>query len=93
MPAARAWRSVSIHFGDRQKGRIMGGSIVNCAPEAEDILRALHKCTDGAFRNRICCLPNPYGLGDTSQKITGTIKDFLYNNKINLKKVFYDIDH
>ena len=35
---------------------------------------------------------NPYGDGNTSDYIVSIIKDYLVNNKINIKKKFYDID-
>ncbi len=81
----------TLNIGDRQKGRIMGESIVNCPPEAQAVADALEKCLAPDFKEKIRALPNPYGSGDASRLITGIIKDFLYNKTIDLKKQFYDL--
>ncbi len=81
----------TLNIGDRQKGRIMGESIVNCPPEAQAVANALEKCLTPDFKEKIRALPNPYGSGDASRLITGIIKDFLYNKTIDLKKQFYDL--
>ncbi|MEI6101845.1 MAG: UDP-N-acetylglucosamine 2-epimerase, partial [Eubacteriales bacterium] len=81
----------TVNIGDRQKGRIMGESIVNCAPERKDIIKAINLCLSAEFKNKIKSLQSPYGQGDTSCRIADIIKDFLYNNKIDLKKHFYDL--
>lgn len=76
----------TINIGDRQKGRIMAETIIDCQPKCDSILEAINKAV---------CAPHIgtqiYGDGNTSAKIIGIIKDFLLNDKINLKKGFYDI--
>ena len=81
----------TVNIGDRQKGRIMGASIINCPPERQPILDAIRRSLTGGFRESIRHISNPYGEGDTSGCITETIKDYLLNNKIDLKKQFYDL--
>lgn len=81
----------TLNIGDRQKGRIMGESIVSCPPEAQAILDALKACLAPEFKGKTRQLPNPYGNGDTSRQITEIIKDCLYNKTIDLKKQFYDL--
>jgi UDP-N-acetyl-D-glucosamine 2-epimerase, UDP-hydrolysing len=82
----------TLNIGDRQKGRIMGESIVNCPPETRAILDALKSCLVPEFQEKIRQLPNPYGEGGTSNQIKEVIKEYLYNQKIDLKKKFYDIN-
>jgi len=44
------------------------------------------------FKNKARVSINPYGDGNTSGKIVGKIEEFLLlNEKIDLKKKFYDI--
>lgn len=82
----------SINIGDRQKGRLQATSIINCKPLADDIIEAINLSLTKEFINQARNTINPYGSGSTSDSIIRVIKDFLYNNKINLKKKFYDID-
>jgi len=35
---------------------------------------------------------NPYGNGDTSNKVVQVIKEYVINNRIDLKKKFYDCE-
>lgn len=82
----------TINIGDRQKGRIQGETVINCAPEKDAILKAIDKANASDFRLSIQDAVNPYGDGGTSGKMIEVITDFLMNNRIDLKKQFYDIE-
>lgn len=82
----------TINIGDRQKGRIQGETVINCAPDHAEIISAISKAMSEEFRDKIGNSINPYGDGRTSDKIVTVVKDFLINEKFNLKKKFYDID-
>ena len=82
----------TIDIGDRQKGRIAGGTVIHCNPDAKSISEAIEKAESDSFRMEIKNLANPYGDGNTSEKIIDAIKDYLLNDKIDIKKKFYDID-
>ena len=76
----------TVNIGDRQKGRLMAETIINCEPDCKDIVSAIHKADAMAHTSTLM-----YGDGNTSEKIVNTIKDVLMNDKVNLKKRFYDI--
>lgn len=78
----------TINIGERQKGRVRGNSIIDVSPSEEEILRAV-SIAQNMDRNKIS---NPYDQGGAAQKIYDVLKDYLENNKINLKKEFYDIN-
>lgn len=80
----------TINIGDRQKGRLQADSVINCKPIQKDIEKALEFALTDEFKNKAKSTINPYGDGDTSEKVAVTIKDFLLNNRIELKKKFYD---
>lgn len=82
----------TINIGDRQKGRIQAESIVNCEPIKENIVNAINIAISEEFVSKSKLALNPYGDGNTSSKIVNTIKAFFENEKIELKKVFYDIE-
>lgn len=82
----------TVNIGDRQKGRIMAGNVICCKPEKYDIVNAIKKALTEEFQDISKQTINPYGDGNTSSKIIEIIQDHLQGNKINQKKVFYDID-
>jgi GDP/UDP-N,N'-diacetylbacillosamine 2-epimerase (hydrolysing) len=80
----------TINIGDRQKGRIKAGSVIDCIPSKESILRAFDKLYSNDFSELLKTVKNPYGDGGASSKIVAILKQFNLENI--LKKIFYDID-
>ena len=76
----------TINIGDRQKGRIQANSIINCKPIYEDIEKALGKAL--RFNEKVI---NPYGNGNSSDKMLKIIKKTFIDNDVDLKKEFYDL--
>jgi GDP/UDP-N,N'-diacetylbacillosamine 2-epimerase (hydrolysing) len=89
---APSFKIPTVNIGDRQKGRIKAKSIIDCKPEEKEIIKAINKALSQEFQEMIKDIENPYGDGNTSEKIVGIIKCFLEKQKINLKKKFYDIE-
>lgn len=81
----------TINIGDRQKGRLQAESVINCEPIEEEITAAMEKAYQSEFRDIASKVVNPYGDGNTSQKIVKIMKQKLVDEKIDLKKKFYDI--
>lgn len=75
----------TVNIGDRQRGRIMPETVINCKPECNEILQAIRQADEMIHVPSLL-----YGKGDTSERITNIITDFLMNDKICLKKEFYD---
>ena len=82
----------TVDIGDRQKGRIAGSTVIHCESDANEINKAINIAEDKAFRQSIKAAVNPYGDGNTSDTIISVIRDYLINNRIDIKKRFYDID-
>jgi GDP/UDP-N,N'-diacetylbacillosamine 2-epimerase (hydrolysing) len=82
----------TINIGDRQKGRLQAKSVIDCSTVSKNIKQAMHLALSEAFKQSIANCENPYGNGQTSDKIVNTICDFLFSNPIDLKKKFYDVD-
>lgn len=81
----------TINIGERQKGRIRGKSVIDCLPENGDIIRAMKRALKKEFIEEIAEAENPYGDGNTSDKIIEILKKELCDKTINLQKKFYDI--
>lgn len=81
----------TINIGDRQKGRIQATSVINCEPHKENINKAINLANTETYIKKAETTINPYGDGDTSGKIIKVIKDFLFDEGIDLKKKFHDL--
>lgn len=80
----------TINIGDRQKGRVQATTVINCEPVAEKIIDAMNKGLSKEFKENIKDAINPYGDGNTSDKIMKEIKKTL-SEPISLKKKFFDL--
>lgn len=81
----------TINIGDRQKGRLQAESVLNCVPETAAVSEAIKKAMSEGFRNAGTPVVNPYGDGNTTEKIIDVIKKTFVENRVDLKKTFYDI--
>lgn len=86
---APSFKIGTINIGDRQKGRIMAESIINCDSNTKSIINAFHKLYSTDFIESVEAVTNPYGNGGASVKIKDAIKKTPLDNI--LKKTFYDM--
>lgn len=82
----------TINIGDRQKGRVQADSVINCRAITEEIDKSITLALSKEFKDKAHNTINPYGDGNTSAQIINVIEDFLLNDKIDLKKKFYDCE-
>lgn len=83
----------AINIGDRQKGRLQGDNVINCLPTKISIQEAINLASQTTFKITAKNAYNPYGDGNTSNKIVDVLKEYLLNdNRIELKKRFYDCE-
>lgn len=76
----------TVNIGNRQKGRMLADSVIQCDPIAADIYDAIIYSFSMDCSNII----NPYGEGDASKKILEIIKS-IQDYKALLKKSFVKI--
>ncbi len=76
----------TVNIGDRQKGRIMVESIINCEPDSKDISRAIKIAASMTHKSTLI-----YGDGHTSEKIIEKLIEFFKHDNVQLKKKFYDL--
>ncbi len=81
-----SFKKATVNIGDRQKGRLQASSVINCRPETADIIRAIKK----AFAMDCSNAVNPYGDGNSAQKIVASLKT-IPDYTVLTKKHFYDI--
>lgn len=76
----------TVNVGDRQKGRIMADTIINCKSEHNEIIAAMKEAIVMPHKRTTM-----FGDGNASKKIVEIIKQFS-PDVIDLKKEFYDVD-
>lgn len=81
----------TINIGNRQKGRILADSVICCDPDATSISEAIKTALSSKFLDGLSKMVNPYGEGNTSDKIVSITTDFLLNDKLQVMKSFYDL--
>ena len=78
---APSFRIPTVNIGDRQKGRVMCSSIINCQNTEKEIFISIKKALNKKFIFKIRKVKSPYGSGRSAQKIVKILK------KINLKNI------
>ncbi len=86
-----ALRVPTVNIGDRQKGRLMSASVVNCTLNKQEIVAAINKALSDEFGKVVADSTLLFGDGNTSDEILKIVRKFLEEEKIDLKKKFYDI--
>ena len=87
---APSFKLAAINIGDRQKGRIKAGSIVDCLPNKKSISKAIKIVYSKKFQNSLKKVKNPYyNNGYASKKIVKVLKTLQLDDI--LKKKFFDI--
>ena len=86
---APSFRIGTVNIGDRQRGRLKAGSVIDCEPRRRDIEAALDELYSPAFRAKLASVENPYGQGGASARIVQVLRDHPLDGL--LKKQFFDL--
>jgi len=79
----------TINIGDRQRGRLMATSVIQCEPVKAAILNAVHSLYSEGFQSQLMDVCNPYGDGGASGEIVRILENCSLTNI--LKKSFHDL--
>lgn len=80
----------TINIGDRQRGRLKAGSVIDCDPTKDSILEAFKLAYSEFFKKSLRVVENLYGDGNSSSKILTILREINMNGI--LKKKFYNLD-
>lgn len=81
----------TVNIGDRQKGRLRCGSIIDCPVECTAIAAALDKALSPNFAQACRQSKSPYRGEDTSGQIVAKLSSFLESELCKRPKAFFDI--
>lgn len=79
----------TINIGDRQKGRLKAGSIIDCAPRTMEIVNSIQKALSDEFQQLLTQIDLEYDGAMASELIKNHLS--LTNLNSIIKKSFYDI--
>jgi UDP-hydrolysing UDP-N-acetyl-D-glucosamine 2-epimerase len=88
------WETPSFHLpvvniGDRQRGRLRAGNVIDVPPEVESIYAAIQRGLAPAFRATLNNCPNPYGDGQAASRIVDVLRNIELHASL-LQKKFID---
>jgi UDP-N-acetylglucosamine 2-epimerase (non-hydrolysing)/GDP/UDP-N,N'-diacetylbacillosamine 2-epimerase (hydrolysing) len=76
----------TVNIGQRQKGRLLASSVINCEPAFGEIVRSIREALSKDCSQTI----NPYGDGNSSKRIASVLKG-IPDLRALIKKHFFDI--
>ncbi|MEZ9477061.1 UDP-N-acetylglucosamine 2-epimerase [Vibrio splendidus] len=77
----------TVNIGSRQKGRLAAKSVLHCEANRADIERAIRSANEREYKDTAEEIENPYGQGNTSEKVIEMIKTLDFNPC----KTFHDL--
>lgn len=86
-----AFHVPTVNIGDRQRGRLQSESIINCGTTAKEIVAAVKQAISEEHRKNCKKVISPYGDGHASERIAKKVVEIVMEEKIDLKKRFYDL--
>ena len=83
---APSLKTPTINIGDRQKGRFMHASVINCSYEYNEIKRSIEKRFSNSFKKRLKKFKYFFGNGNSSKRIIEKIKNAKIDQNFLRKK-------
>jgi UDP-hydrolysing UDP-N-acetyl-D-glucosamine 2-epimerase len=77
-----------VNIGNRQKGRVRAGNVIDCGTSVAAINNAIEKALTPDFRKACSRITNPYGDGKVAARILGVIRK--HAGHFDVKKSFHD---
>jgi UDP-N-acetylglucosamine 2-epimerase len=79
-----------VNIGNRQNGRVKAGNVIDVfSCEKTKIVEVIKKAISSKFRDSLNKIENPYGNGNTSERIVEVLKTHSLSDI--LKKKFHDL--
>lgn len=79
----------TVNIGNRQKGRLMASSIIQCGYESDNIVKAVNKAFSIQFRKTLEKTVSLFGDGKTSDNIVKVLKEIKIDENLMKKKLVW----
>ncbi|MBI4839358.1 MAG: UDP-N-acetylglucosamine 2-epimerase, partial [Nitrospirae bacterium] len=80
----------AVNIGTRQDGRLRAGNVIDTGYNKQEIMCALKKALyDKRFRAKCKRAKNPYGVGDSGEKVAKVLAGIPIDKKLIQKRITY----
>lgn len=86
---APTFRKPAVNLGRRQADRLRGDNVLNCEFNEKDIDSAIKTAMSIDFRAKCSNTINPYGSGDSSEKILSILESTQITHDFLIKRITY----
>lgn len=83
---APSFRLPVVNVGSRQRGRYRTANVIDAGYDRNEILDAIDRASDPAFRDSLAGLVNPYGVGRAAETIVAVLEDVALDRSLVMKK-------
>jgi GDP/UDP-N,N'-diacetylbacillosamine 2-epimerase (hydrolysing) len=81
-----------VNVGTRQLGRVNAGNVIFTDYHKSEILEAIITSTqDQEYKKKVKGIKNPYGDGNSANKICGVLRNIVINDQLIYKDITYDL--
>ena len=84
---APSFQLPAVNIGRRQAGRVQGENIINCEHDTDKIIKAINKALSPSFVDGLRQIKNPYGDGNSSERILQILKSIRIDEKLLVKSL------
>jgi UDP-N-acetylglucosamine 2-epimerase (non-hydrolysing)/GDP/UDP-N,N'-diacetylbacillosamine 2-epimerase (hydrolysing) len=87
---APSYKLPAVNIGDRQRGRMQASNVINVSHNQKEIAAAIRKALyDSAFKQQLETCVNPYGDGQSSERIVKILAEIPIDQRLLDKKMTY----
>jgi GDP/UDP-N,N'-diacetylbacillosamine 2-epimerase (hydrolysing) len=79
----------AVNIGRRQNDRVQGKNVINVSFELEPCVAAIEKAISPTFRESLLDCSNPYGDGQSAQRILEVLYNTFVDNRLLVKNLMY----
>ena len=88
-----SFRLPTVDIGERQKGRMMPDNVIHTDCDKAAIESAIDICLSDDTRKTLSDYVNPYGDGNTAERMVSIIKEIDFKDTSLISKHFWNMDH
>lgn len=83
---APSFRLPAVNVGDRQRGRLRAGNVIDVPPDRQSIRDGVRRALTPEFRRSLAGMVNPYGDGHAAERIVAVLRDISFGPSLLQKR-------
>lgn len=86
---APSFKLPAVNIGRRQNGRPQARNVINCGYDRQEIVKCIRQVSAEEFRSKLEGMGNPYGDGNSAQRIVTILKEITIDQALLNKEMAY----